>query len=140
MIQELKDKKTLQEISLLEDEIFGVTAFSMKQLEDMSEIDRYRFIVVTTDDKVIGYVILLDSIDVWEIMKIAVAKPYRKNGYGDKMLKYIFNFAKMPIMLEVRESNNSAIQFYTKNNFEKIGARKNYYHDTNESAFIMIKN
>ena len=29
----------------------------------------------------------------------------RKKGYGDKLLNYIFTFAKMPIMLEVRECN-----------------------------------
>ena len=139
MIVELKDKKTLEDIAKFENEIFGVTAFSLKQLEEMSEIERYKFIELYEDEKMVGYVILLDSIDVWEIMKIAVDKEQRKKGYGDKLLSYIFNFAQMPIMLEVRESNIPAIKFYRKNGFEKIGVRKNYYHDTNETAHIMIK-
>ena len=46
---------------------------------------------------------------------------------------------KKDIFLEVRESNIPAIEFYRKNGFEKIGVRKNYYHDTNEAAHIMIK-
>ena len=32
MIVELKDKKTLEDIAKFENEIFGVTAFSLKQL------------------------------------------------------------------------------------------------------------
>lgn len=139
MIQELKDIDTLEKISKLESEIFGVTAFSLNQLKEMSEIDRYRFILISDRDDIKGYAILLDSVDVWEIMKIAVAKLDRKKGYGDRLLNYIFSFSKMPIMLEVRESNTPAIEFYKKNGFEKIGVRKNYYHDTNESALIMIK-
>lgn len=139
MIQELKDIDTLEKISKLESEIFGVTAFSLNQLKEMSEIDRYRFILISDSADIKGYAILLDSVDVWEIMKIAVAKLDRKKGYGDRLLNYIFSFSKMPIMLEVRESNIPAIEFYKKNGFEKIGVRKNYYHDTNESALIMIK-
>ena len=139
MIVELKDKKTLEDIAKFENEIFGVTAFSLKQLEEMSEIERYKFIELYEDEKMVGYVILLDSIDVWEIMKIAVDKEQRKKGYGDKLLNYIFNFVQMPIMLEVRENNIPAIKFYRKNGLGKIGVRKNYYHDTNEAAHIMIK-
>lgn len=139
MIVELKDKKTIEDIAKFENEIFGVTAFSLKQLEEMSEIERYRFIEIYEEQKMVGYVILLDSIDVWEIMKIAVNREQRKKGHGEEMLKYIFSFAQMPIMLEVRESNIPAIEFYKKNGFEKIGVRKNYYHDTNEAAHIMIK-
>lgn len=139
MIVELKNKKALEDIAKFENEIFGVTAFSLKQLEEMSEIERYKFIEFYEDEKMIAYVILLDSIDVWEIMKIAVDREQRKKGYGEKLLKYIFAFVQMPIMLEVRESNTPAIEFYRKNGFEKIGIRKNYYHDTNEAAHIMIK-
>ena len=91
MIVELKDKKSLENIAKFESEIFGVTAFSLKQLEEMSEIERYKFIELYEDEKIVGYVILLDSIDVWEIMKIAVDKEQRKKGYGDKLLNYIFN-------------------------------------------------
>lgn len=139
MIVELKNKKALEDIAKFENEIFGVTAFSLKQLEEMSEIERYKFIEFYEDEKIVAYVILLDSIDVWEIMKIAVDREQRKKGYGEKLLKYIFAFVQMPIMLEVRESNTPAIEFYRKNGFEKIGIRKNYYHDTNEAAHIMIK-
>ena len=44
MIVELKDKKTLEDIAKFENEIFGVTAFSLKQLEAVSytHLDVYK--------------------------------------------------------------------------------------------------
>ena len=139
MIKESKEKEVLEKIVQLEQDIFKGTAFSLEQLLEMSEIERYRFITINYNNETAGYVILLDSIDVWEIMKIGTAEKYRRKGLGDELLKYIFSFVQMPVMLEVREHNLGAIEFYRKNGFEKIGIRKNYYHDTGEAAVIMIK-
>lgn len=140
MVEELRDRENLLEIAEMEREIFCSTAFSMKQLAEMKEIDRYKFFSIKIEEKVAGYVILYDSVDVWEIMKIAVSKEYRRKGIGEKLIKYIFSLIQMPIMLEVRENNKGAIEFYRKNGFEQIATRKNYYTDTGEAAYIMVKN
>ena len=41
------------------------------------------------------------------------------------------------IFLEVRESNQTAINFYKKNKFKEISIRKNYYSKPTENAIIM---
>lgn len=140
MVEELIDRKNLSEVAEMEKEIFHNTAFSIKQLEEMERIDRYRFLIIKIEEKTAGYVILYDSVDVWEIMKIAVKKEYRRKGIGEELLKYISSLIQMPIMLEVRENNIGAIEFYKKNGFEQIATRKNYYTDTGEAAYIMVKN
>ncbi|WP_304159277.1 ribosomal protein S18-alanine N-acetyltransferase [Fusobacterium ulcerans] len=140
MVEELIDKKNLLEVAEMEEEIFHNTAFSIKQLEEMKKIDRYSFLIIKVEEKTAGYVILYDSVDVWEIMKIAVKKEHRRKGIGEELLKYISSLIQMPIMLEVRENNIGAIEFYKKNGFEKIATRKNYYTDTGEAAYIMVKN
>lgn len=140
MVEELVDRKSLLEIEKIEKEVFCNTAFSMEQLEEMEEIERYRFFIIRIKEKVKGYVILYDSFDVWEIMKIAVSKECRRKGIGEKMIKYIISLTQVPIMLEVRENNKMAIEFYRKNGFEQIATRKNYYTDTGEAAYIMVKN
>lgn len=140
MVEELIDRKNLSEVAEMEKEIFHNTAFSIKQLEEMERIDRYRFLIIKIEEKTAGYVILYDSVDVWEIMKIAVKKEYRRKGIGEEFLKYISSLIQMPIMLEVRENNIGAIEFYKKNGFEQIATRKNYYTDTGEAAYIMVKN
>jgi ribosomal-protein-alanine N-acetyltransferase len=43
------------------------------------------------------------------------------------------------ITLEVRESNESAINFYDSQGFEKIAVRKNYYSNPIENAVLMTK-
>lgn len=140
MVEELIDRKNLLEIAKMEKEVFYNTAFSMKQLEEMKEIERYRFFIIKIEEKIAGYVILYDSVDVWEIMKIAVGKEHRRKGIGEKMIKYIFSLTQMPVLLEVRENNKGAIEFYKKSGFEQIATRKNYYTDTGEAAYIMVKN
>jgi ribosomal-protein-alanine N-acetyltransferase len=42
-------------------------------------------------------------------------------------------------VLEVRQSNHSAIHFYKKTGFDVIGRRPGYYRDTGEDALIMKK-
>jgi len=140
LVEELIDRKNLLEIAKMEKEVFYNTAFSMKQLEEMKEIERYRFFIIKIEEKIAGYVILYDSVDVWEIMKIAVGKEHRRKGIGEKMIKYIFSLTQMPVLLEVRENNKGAIEFYKKSGFEQIATRKNYYTDTGEAAYIMVKN
>lgn len=140
MIEELIDRKNLLEIAEMEKEIFHNTAFSIKQLEEMKKIERYKFFIIKIEEKVAGYVILYDSVDVLEIMKIAVNKEHRRKGIGEKIIKYIFSLTQMPVMLEVRENNAGAIEFYKKSGFEQIATRKNYYTDTGEAAYIMVKN
>lgn len=86
MIEELIDRKNLLEIAEMEKEIFHNTAFSIKQLEEMKKIERYKFFIIKIEEKVAGYVILYDSVDVLEIMKIAVNKEHRRKGIGEKMI------------------------------------------------------
>ena len=41
------------------------------------------------------------------------------------------------VLLEVRKSNNPAINFYLKFNFKITGDRKNYYSNPIEDAYVM---
>ena len=77
---------------------------------------------------------VLDSIDVYEILAIATIKEYRNKGVAQGLLDKI---KTKDIFLEVRESNQVAINFYKKNKFKEISIRKNYYSKPNENAIIM---
>jgi ribosomal protein S18 acetylase RimI-like enzyme len=41
------------------------------------------------------------------------------------------------MLLEVRQSNHRAIEFYKRNGFHIISERKNYYLNPNENAWVM---
>ena len=51
----------------------------------------------------------------------------------------IINYNEYTILLEVRESNNIAINLYKKFNFREICIRENYYKFPVENAIIMKK-
>lgn len=131
--------RILKEISILENKIFGNSSYSESQIKDMYESPSY-YIHIYLDENLNteGYLILYDAIDCLEIIKIAVDLKDRNKNVGTKLLKKAIEKSDLNILLEVRESNSSAIAFYKKNGFNQISIRKNYYNDNNENAIIML--
>lgn len=124
----------IEQIFNLEKEIFKSSAFNKSYLDTLIKGDNSFIYVYLIDDKVSGYLMILDSIDVYEILAIATIEEYRNKGIAQKLLNKI---KIKNIFLEVRESNQTAINFYKKNKFKEISIRKNYYSKPNENAIIM---
>nr|WP_314655974.1 ribosomal protein S18-alanine N-acetyltransferase [uncultured Fusobacterium sp.] len=124
----------IEQIFNLEKEIFKSSAFNKSYLDTLIKGDNSFIYVYLIDDKVSGYLMILDSIDVYEILAIATVEEYRNKGIAQKLLDKI---KTKDIFLEVRESNKIAINFYKKNKFKEISIRKNYYSKPNENAIIM---
>ena len=124
----------IEQIFNLEKEIFKSSAFNKSYLDTLIKGDNSFIYVYLIDDKVSGYLMILDSIDVYEILAIATIEEYRNNGIAQELLDKI---KTKDIFLEVRESNQVAINFYKKNKFKEISVRKNYYSEPNENAIIM---
>lgn len=90
--------------------------------------------IYSIEDK--AYLILLNSIDVYEIFEIAVSKKFRNQGLASSLMNMLPQ--DKDIFLEVRESNIPAINLYLKFGFEIISKRK-FYYSNNETAIIMCK-
>lgn len=102
------------------------------------------FLAALVLGKVVGYIIGIAADEYAEIDSIGVSPDFRGNGTGSFLLKVFEERARQKgisskVSLEVRESNISAIGFYLKNGFEKIGERKNFYENPRENAFVMAK-
>ena len=136
MIKKLTSDDTdyIEQIFNLEKEIFKSSAFNKSYLDTLIKGDNSFIYVYLIDDKVSGYLMILDSIDVYEILAIATIEEYRNKGIAQKLLNKI---KIKNIFLEVRESNQTAINFYKKNKFKEISIRKNYYSKPAENAIIM---
>ena len=136
MIKKLtnNDIDYIEQIFNLEKEIFKSSAFSKSYLNTLIKGDNSFVYVYLIDSKVCGYLIVLDSIDVYEILAIATIEEYRNKGIAQELLAKI---RIKNIFLEVRESNQTAINFYKKNKFKEISIRKNYYPKPAENAIIM---
>ena len=136
MIKKLtsNDINYIEQIFNLEKEIFINSAFNKSYMETLIKADNSVIYTYIIDDKVCGYLMVLDSIDVYEILAIATIEKYRNKGIAQELLDKI---KTKDIFLEVRESNQVAINFYKKNKFNQISIRKNYYSEPNENAIIM---
>jgi len=76
-----------------------------------------------------------------EIYNLAVNSVYQRQGIGTKLLneceKYCVSSEKLQIWLEVRASNNSAIEFYKKFGFAEKYRRRLFYVNPPEDAVVM---
>jgi len=89
-------------------------------------------------------------LDEWEIYDLATVLKYRNKGLAKKIVGEVLDFAQKnaakKVFLEVRESNEKAINLYSNLGFEKYAVRKNYYANTEdnshgaENAVCMMKN
>ena len=128
------DVDYIEQIFNLEKEIFKNSAFNKSYIETLIKGNNSFVYIYLIEDKICGYLMVLDSIDVYEILAIATIEEYRNKGIAQKLLDKI---KTKDIFLEVRESNQVAINFYKKNKFKEISVRKNYYSEPNENAIIM---
>mgnify|MGYP001108959572 FL=1 len=136
MIKKLtsNDINYIEQIFNLEKEIFINSAFNKSYMETLIKADNSFIYAYLIDEKICGYLMVLDSIDVYEILAIATIEECRNKGIAQELLDKI---KTKDIFLEVRESNQVAINFYKKNKFNQISIRKNYYSEPNENAIIM---
>ena len=130
----INDVDYIEQIFSLEKEIFKNSAFNKSYIETLIKGDNSFIYIYLIEDKICGYLMVLDSIDVYEILAIATIEEYRNKGIAQELLDKI---KIKDIFLEVRESNQVAINFYKKNKFKEISVRKNYYSEPNENAIIM---
>ena len=103
---------------------------------------RFFALAVCEGREKVGLITYSVAIDTADLEGITVEANRRKKGYGQMLINAMVERLKGTgvdrILLEVRKSNQSAINLYQKSGFEFLSVRKNYYHD-GEDALIMMK-
>ncbi len=134
------DYSDIEALSLIENEVFNKDRFSKHMLTTLCI---YCYTVIAyIDNEPIGYVsVCIENRDTAHIVSIAVREKYRRRGIGKKLicivLKKLAEMNISEVILEVRVSNEVAINFYKKFNFKIVKVLKNYYSD-GEDAYLMI--
>lgn len=82
----------------------------------------------------ISYSLIYDRI---ELEYIWTSFEHRKKGIASKLMDKMLEEKVNNITLEVRTTNEGAINLYKKYNFKVVSTRKNYYG--NEDAYLMIR-
>jgi ribosomal-protein-alanine N-acetyltransferase len=93
------------------------------------------------DNVLVGYVIVSRYVDAWHVMNLVVAPEFRREGIATRLLATLFDLTaeddRRGFTLEVRVSNDAAIELYQGLGFEGQGIRRGYYTDNREDALIM---
>lgn len=98
-------------------------------------------LIARTESEVVGFINGRIS-DGFYINNIAVKENYRKSGIASRLLFALeinLNGTTEFATLEVRKSNQPAINLYEKNDYKKVGERKNFYEKPTEDAVLMTK-
>jgi len=94
-------------------------------------------------DRLVGYLIVSRYVDAWHIMNLAVDEPYRRLGIARQLMDELFATTAGDSLrgytLEVRISNQRAIELYERAGFRITGIRRGYYTDNREDAYVMWK-
>lgn len=132
----------IEAIAALEAECFS-TPWSKQSLSEELTNEAAHFLTAVFENRVVGYLGILEISGESDITNVAVLPAYRRLGLANKLLETAVNEAKARgdewITLEVRESNKAAQALYQKHGFAPIGERKNFYTKPAENAVLMRK-
>ena len=119
----------LEEVFAIE-EYSNLTPWRIQTFQKVLE-NRTLSFVIKSNSKIIGFCIASAVHDECHLQNICVAKEFKRQGLGKSMLKTLTARCQVAnlkqVILEVRESNSAAQNFYKQCGFCEIGQRKNYY-------------
>ena len=138
----LMDSSHVPQIAELEKVCFS-DPWSENSISSELENKLSLWIVAVEDGVLAGYVGSQTVLGWADMMNIAVAPQYRRQGIGENLVWELIRHLKRNdvscLTLEVRVSNLSAIALYTKLGFNQVGRRPKYYHNPREDALILRK-
>ena len=101
------------------------------------------WLVAEINGTIAGYVGSESVLDSADMMNIAVAQEFRRQGVGVALVNGLISRLQSKsvafLLLEVRVSNKPAIAMYEKLGFLQVGLRPRYYCNPREDALIMRK-
>lgn len=93
--------------------------------------------------ELVGYAVIMMVLDEAHLLNISVDQSRHGMGFGARLLRHAMSVARTlgarMLLLEVRPSNERALQLYKHFGFVRIGVRKAYYpaHDGREDALVL---
>lgn len=99
--------------------------------------------VATMDHRIVGYLIGRGIVDEMEIHRLVVAKQWRRQGIGHRLMHDFFACMKThgirSCFLEVRSRNDAALALYKSEGFHRCGFRRGYYEHPDDDALVFRK-
>ncbi|MDE6424635.1 MAG: ribosomal protein S18-alanine N-acetyltransferase [Ruminococcus sp.] len=136
------DTEIFEKLSRLDKKCVGNEGWSADSFRSEVQKDNGIVLCFTESNNIIALLSGYFAEGEGDITSVAVNENFRRQGLAQKLItKFIKNLPENTenIFLEVRESNNPAINLYKKCGFEKLSLRKNFYSNPLENAVVMVK-
>lgn len=132
----------IEAVVAIESEAF-TTPWQAATFEGLVDRDGVELVVITDESEgVIGYAVLWCILEQGELANLALSTSRRGAGLGAHLLRHVLDLARErgieKLFLEVRASNERAIELYRRFGFEDVGLRRGYYDRPTEDARVML--
>ena len=135
------EEKDVSAIEKIEKQCFSIPWSYESLYKDVVENGLAFYVIAEIEGQVCGYVGVWKILDEGHITNVAVAPEFRRKHIGRAMLETLIEVTAQAgierYTLEVRESNQPAINLYEGLGFSVEGVRPGYYEDNGENALIM---
>ena len=135
------EKANLEDLSPLytiEREVFLNDPFSMSKNSIKYHILKNELYKIEIDGETAGYILSLKRKKYYRLYSLAIGNDFQNKGLAKRILEYSFEKLKdKDFSLEVKISNEVAINLYKKFGFEIKKVLKDYYEDCD--GYLMYK-
>lgn len=94
-------------------------------------------------EQAVGFLLARAAADELEVLNLAVLPEYRRRGLGRRLLGDALAWGHaggaQQCWLEVRASNQAAVDFYRALGFAEHSRRRRYYHSPEEDALVLTR-
>ena len=127
-------------IRALEQEVFGLDAWSEGSVEQELTAEGRRSLVADDAGRLLGYAVTWTVGEVADLQRLVVAPAARRRGIGRRLLSDLLDDAgrrgARRVLLEVSARNEPALQCYRSLGFAEIDRRASYYRDGSDALVL----
>ena len=131
-----------EQVEMIEKQIFSIP-WSQKSFEDACQSNDNIYLGCEMNGQIAGYCGLWTVLGEGNITNMAVSGGFRRLGIAETLMKEMekrgMSKNVVTYFLEVRKSNEAAVNLYKKMGYVQIGVRKNFYEKPVEDALVMSK-
>lgn len=132
----------LDQLMVIEHEAFSLP-WSRSSYEAELQNAYANYLVCDWAGELAGYIGMWTVMEEAHLTNVAVASRFRGQGIARTLMRTQEKLARSKgasmMLLEVRPSNQPALQLYSSLGYIHAAIRKNYYSDNQEDALIMVK-
>ncbi len=141
---EIRDltEEDLDDVCMIEEASFSMP-WKKEHFRDLVYNDDAVYLVILLDKRIVGCAGYTDAVGEGYVNNVVISEEVRGMGLGRKLMEAVIESGHKrginDFTLEVRVSNDPAVNLYKSLGFESAGIRKNFYEKPTEDAYVMWK-